>query len=156
MVSVTHLILRFAIVQNKFSTNKQKQDKPCQWQSHQVWGFFTFFGIWPTVSRPYKMPASAVPPLFFDLWRLEKMFKVPKMVLGFWSFSLVGFQSTQFYCPCFFLSIFYSSICSKKMFEAQLFHWFNLHNDFKNWLWIGTLRCQINEWARLAVAMFSF
>ena len=35
LLSVTYLILRF---------NKQNWNKPYHWKSHQVWGFFTFFG----------------------------------------------------------------------------------------------------------------
>ena len=44
LVSVTHLILRFANVQNKFKQTNKTKKKPYQWQLHQVWGFFTFLG----------------------------------------------------------------------------------------------------------------
>ena len=42
LVSVTHFILRFSILQDKFQKNKQNWNKAYQWQSHQVWGFITF------------------------------------------------------------------------------------------------------------------
>ena len=34
---------------SEVSTNKQNWNEKYHWQSHQVLGFFTFLGIWPTV-----------------------------------------------------------------------------------------------------------
>ena len=52
MVSVTHLILRFAIVQNKFQqTNKTKLNHINDNHINVEVSLY-FWGIWPTVWRP--------------------------------------------------------------------------------------------------------
>ena len=70
MVSITHLILKFAIVQNKFQqTNKTKLNHINHWQSHKVWGLFTLFGDLAYCVTPQ------VDLLWFVFWRKWKTTK---------------------------------------------------------------------------------